>query len=164
VDQEVSGAAPAPARPHAGHKASPRRLRPVAAALFQRGADHGAFQPGHRAGRVAGVSGIFGGLLAPTKGDVSWRALSNDKFLSAGAGGLTPVVALAEVLTPAETFTRLQNADGSTSLQSTANGKYLSVANGGALNTSAGGPGCHRLMISLSVTRLRGGGLLTGTP
>jgi uncharacterized membrane protein YedE/YeeE len=27
------------------------------------------------AGRVAGVSGIFGGLLVPAKGDVAWRAM-----------------------------------------------------------------------------------------
>lgn len=36
-------------------------------------------------GRVAGISGILGGLLTPTRGDVLWRALFVLGLLSAGA-------------------------------------------------------------------------------
>ena len=36
-------------------------------------------------GRIAGISGIFGGLLVPSRGEVSWRALF---FAGLLAGGL----------------------------------------------------------------------------
>jgi uncharacterized membrane protein YedE/YeeE len=36
------------------------------------------------AGRVAGISGIFGGLLVPTRGDIHWRALFLVGLLLAG--------------------------------------------------------------------------------
>jgi len=37
-------------------------------------------------GRVAGISGVVGGLLAPTRGDRLWRALFVLGLLLAGAG------------------------------------------------------------------------------
>lgn len=63
-------------------------------------------------GRVAGISGIVGGLLVPTRGDVVWRALfvaglvaggiaaylvSPESFDASGAPAL-PLVALAGAL------------------------------------------------------------------
>jgi uncharacterized protein len=36
-------------------------------------------------GRVAGISGILGGLLVPTRGDTSWRVLFTLGLLAAGA-------------------------------------------------------------------------------
>jgi len=38
------------------------------------------------AGRVAGISGIFGGLLAPRAGDVAWRLAFVGGLLAAGVG------------------------------------------------------------------------------
>jgi len=38
------------------------------------------------AGRVAGISGIFGGLLAPRPGDVAWRLAFVGGLLAAGIG------------------------------------------------------------------------------
>jgi uncharacterized membrane protein YedE/YeeE len=38
------------------------------------------------AGRIAGISGITGGLLFPARGDVRWRALFVLGLVSAGAG------------------------------------------------------------------------------
>src|SRR3546814_16755416 len=46
-------------------------------------------------GRIAGVSGIVGGVLAPVRGDVAWRGmflvgLFAAPFLSRAAGGVLP--------------------------------------------------------------------------
>ncbi|UJR84513.1 YeeE/YedE family protein [Sandaracinus amylolyticus] len=63
-------------------------------------------------GKIAGISGILGGLVAPVRGDVAWRALfvaglvagglvglvlMPDRFDASGAPAL-PLVALAGVL------------------------------------------------------------------
>ena len=40
------------------------------------------------AGRVAGISGIFGGLLAPRAGDVAWRLAFVGGLLAAGIGAV----------------------------------------------------------------------------
>jgi uncharacterized membrane protein YedE/YeeE len=37
-------------------------------------------------GRIAGISGVLGGLLTPTRGDSLWRALFVLGLLAAGAG------------------------------------------------------------------------------
>jgi uncharacterized membrane protein YedE/YeeE len=39
-------------------------------------------------GRVVGVSGMLGGLLAPVRGDVAWRAFALLGLVIAGAGGM----------------------------------------------------------------------------
>jgi uncharacterized protein len=41
-------------------------------------------------GKVAGISGILGGLLAPARGDIAWRALF---VVGLAAGGLAAFVA-----------------------------------------------------------------------
>lgn len=42
-------------------------------------------------GRIAGISGIFAGLLPPTRGDIAWRALFVSGLILGGV--LWPVVA-----------------------------------------------------------------------
>jgi len=37
-------------------------------------------------GRIAGISGIFGGLLKPVGGDIAWRALFVGGLLAGGVG------------------------------------------------------------------------------
>ena len=50
-------------------------------------------------GRIAGISGIFGSLLAPSRGETVWRVafiagLVAAPLLYAGAGGLLPEIVL----------------------------------------------------------------------
>jgi len=54
-------------------------------------------------GRIAGISGILGGLLGPERGDVDWRlaflaGLVAAPLLVAGASGALPTVTIATSL------------------------------------------------------------------
>jgi uncharacterized membrane protein YedE/YeeE len=53
-------------------------------------------------GRIAGISGIVGGVLAPARGEVAWRALFIAGLVS--AGGLFLLVAPEAMPTQAEDF------------------------------------------------------------
>jgi uncharacterized membrane protein YedE/YeeE len=58
-------------------------------------------------GRIAGVSGIFGGLLSPVRGDLAWRALFVSGLI---VGGLLMPAITGRTVTfsaPAGTFTLL---------------------------------------------------------
>ena len=58
-------------------------------------------------GRIAGISGIVGGLLHPSKGDASWRALFLIGMMTAPLGALLVTGHLPEISAQASTRTIL---------------------------------------------------------
>lgn len=70
-------------------------------------------------------------------GNVAFIAMMNYKYVSAGAGGNSQLVAGTETIGPSETFQLVNNSDGTKSLLCAANGKYVSVNAAQAMFASA---------------------------
>lgn len=70
-------------------------------------------------------------------GNIALLALMDYKYVSAGAGGNSQLVADKETIGAAETYQLITNSDGTKSLRCAANGKYVSVNGAGALFASA---------------------------
>jgi beta-glucanase (GH16 family) len=76
-------------------------------------------------------------------GQVALLSLAQDKFVTAGSAGTSPLSATVDTIAavgPGETFTLVQNADGTSSLQSAASGKYVTVPVGGKSPLQATAP------------------------
>ena len=70
-------------------------------------------------------------------GNIALIALMGYKYVSAGAGGNSQLIADKETVGPSETFRLVSNSDGTKSLQCAANGKYVSVNAAKAMFASA---------------------------
>ncbi len=70
-------------------------------------------------------------------GNIALLALMDYKYVSAGAGGNSQLIADKETIGASETYQLITNSDGTKSLRCAANGKYVSVNGAGALLASA---------------------------